>query len=1345
MKARSRALSVSFASLEVLMKNVLNSRALLATGIALLLLAEGAKGQAWVQHGPRPNTQGQVEGITNREVVGAIHAVAAHPTDANTIYAGAVNSGIWKTTNGTAANPTWVEQLGPNRSLSIGALEFDPTDGSNQTLLAGSGRFSSFSGRPGGDRVGTYRTVDGGATWTLLDGGGTLAGLNIAGVAARGATLVIAANNGTPTAANRGIWRSTDTGATWTRISGAAGSGLPAGTSFDLAGDPSNNGRLFTNSGTNGVYRSNDTGATWTKVSDAAIDALLGVTTGNVEIVVGTSNNVYVAVVNGGSLAGLFRSGDGGGTWTALDRPTTTESGVVVGIHPGNQGGTHLSMAADRSNANILYIGGDRQPALNEFTTGLCPCWPNSIGANDYSGRLFRVDASQPAGTQATHITHSNTGVSSSPHADSRDMAVDANGDLLEVDDGGIYRRTTPLTNAGSWTSVIGNIVATEFHGAAWDSRSKIAFGGAQDTGTSHSNNPGGLTWLSVSTGDGGDVGIDDTGTAGTSVRYSSFQGLQVFRRRTYDSANAFTANVFPALTVVGGGAALVAQFTTPIRVNNVTPTRLIIGGGNSVYESLDQGDTITEIGPGIPVNAGGRKPIAYGATGNAEMLYVGSADQVFVRAAAPPAALTASAAYPGAGSGRLVASIAVDPANAQRAFVIDTGNVYQTTDGGGTWTNITGTLATLTPGELRSVAFSTSSADGSVVVGANNGVFIGRGPTFTAWVAAPAGLPRVPVFDLEYDVVDQVLVAGLLGRGAWTLNMSERNPVDVALVLDLSGSMLDTACATCAPKLDLLKDAVELFARLWTVFAAPNDRIAVNYFRTNVTEYLPGGSALFPVLPDTTAMIADVRSQTTTPANLTAMGAGIQMAVNRLTDATRPRSIIVFTDGMQNVNPMVNATTFVIADQAGRPMSNVAATSPATDLNAALGRKVNTIGVGATPAFVDLLSDIAAETNGVFKLTTAPDDELRRFYVEELVDVLRTFSPQLVGYRYGAMSGAERLEDFISNGTARKVVLKLSWKRGAKFELAVEKDGIDVTAAGRMISGPFYKIFAIDVPATISSGTISPGGVWRMRIHGTAGASYEAAAIVDEDVLKYFLTVDARNLVAGAPLIIKARLSAKGRPLTDARITARVLSPRESLGTILAKWPGPRPPGKSQEAGATSGQHLYQALLADDAFRKLLEPVTREVTLHHTNRGNYTGRLNDTKVAGAYTIVFDIKGKNPELGAYERTEIRSASLRFGRVDPRASDLRLEPADRGTRGYVLRVRPVDTLGNHLGPDAGHRLALHLNGKAIQARDHLDGSYAYLLEASDPARAQAKLTVLGQSLYAGPLSGIPRSR
>src|SRR5262249_12978363 len=121
-----------------------------------------AVGGQWIAQGPGPTRNGQVENIApNNEVVGAIHTPAAHPTDSNILYVGGVNGGIWRTGNATAASPHWTPLTDNFPSPSIGALEFDPTDATNRTLVAGIGRFSSFS-RIGGPLTGILRTTDGG-------------------------------------------------------------------------------------------------------------------------------------------------------------------------------------------------------------------------------------------------------------------------------------------------------------------------------------------------------------------------------------------------------------------------------------------------------------------------------------------------------------------------------------------------------------------------------------------------------------------------------------------------------------------------------------------------------------------------------------------------------------------------------------------------------------------------------------------------------------------------------------------------------------------------------------------------------------------------------------------------------------------------------------------------------------------------------------------------------------------------------------------------------------------------------------------------------------------------------
>jgi hypothetical protein len=72
--------------------------------------------------------------MTNKFVCGAIHAVITHPTDPSIVYIGEVNGGVWKTTNATAASPSWTTTTSDMPSLSIGALAFDPLDATVQTV-----------------------------------------------------------------------------------------------------------------------------------------------------------------------------------------------------------------------------------------------------------------------------------------------------------------------------------------------------------------------------------------------------------------------------------------------------------------------------------------------------------------------------------------------------------------------------------------------------------------------------------------------------------------------------------------------------------------------------------------------------------------------------------------------------------------------------------------------------------------------------------------------------------------------------------------------------------------------------------------------------------------------------------------------------------------------------------------------------------------------------------------------------------------------------------------------------------------------------------------------------------
>jgi hypothetical protein len=730
----------------------------------------GAGCQLWVPQGPAPCTDGQVENISLlNEVAGSIHVVVAHPTNANVLYAGTTNGGVWKTVDALAAVPGWTPLTDGFPSLSIGALEMDPAN--PDVLVAGFGRFSGLV-RIGGALDGLLLTTNGGATWTQIRHP-LLIDRNVSAIAKRGATIVVGADGAS---LGPGLYRSIDTGVTWTLLSGTAG--LSAGAVFDIAGDPLVPTRLYASVAGVGIFRSNDTGATWTNVSQndpaglgAAITSAQNV---NAQLSVArTTGRVYVMVVNSGRAAYIGSSSNQGASWTRMDLPLTRESnGDVEGLHPLAQGELFSSILADPSNANLVYVGGDVQDGP----------FPNSIGATRLTGRLFRGDASVAPTSgvpspQWSHLTHrgdiaaiplGGTSNSSAPHANSTALAMAANGDLIEADDGGIYRRTLPQSKTGRWFSLNGDLQVGELHDIGYDAVSGVLVAGAQSIGSIEQSTAASAAWRTVLRGDGGDVAIDTWSMPGLSIRYTSGPSLLGFRRRVVDAANVVVSAATPQLDA-GAGPSIVGQFITPVEVNVIDGSRIVIGGQNGVYESFNRGDDITRLGvPGAVALAYGGNSGGFAAAGagNPDVLYAAAGATVFVRTTAAGPLAPTLAPFPGGP----IRDLEMDPDDWRRVYVAGVSRVFRSSDAGASWQELTGSLANQCAVNFRSLELIPRATSDGLALGTAREVFVGTfdGPTF--WHRLGASLPSAPVFDLDYDPADDVLAAGTLGRGAFLL-----------------------------------------------------------------------------------------------------------------------------------------------------------------------------------------------------------------------------------------------------------------------------------------------------------------------------------------------------------------------------------------------------------------------------------------------------------------------------------------------------------------------------------------------------------------------------------------------
>jgi photosystem II stability/assembly factor-like uncharacterized protein len=239
----------------------------------------------------------------------------------NEYYFGATGGGLWKTTDGgTTWRPVTDGQI---QSSSVGAVAV--AESNPDVVYLGMGETELRGNIMQGD--GIYKSIDAGKTWKHIGLGDTQAISRIR-VDPANADVVYVSALGHPYAANaeRGVFRSRDGGKTWQKIlykNDRAGA-------VDLCIDPHNSKVLFAalwdvyrtswtlSSGgpLSGLYKSTDGGDTWTEITrkPGLPNGIIGKI--GVAVAGGDSNRIYAMVE--AEDGGLFRSEDAGATWARI-------------------------------------------------------------------------------------------------------------------------------------------------------------------------------------------------------------------------------------------------------------------------------------------------------------------------------------------------------------------------------------------------------------------------------------------------------------------------------------------------------------------------------------------------------------------------------------------------------------------------------------------------------------------------------------------------------------------------------------------------------------------------------------------------------------------------------------------------------------------------------------------------------------------------------------------------------------------------------------------------------------------------------------------------------------------
>jgi len=685
----------------------------------------------WVQLGPTAIPKVQTYGGARVLVTGRITSIVVDPTNSNTLYVGAAQGGVWKTTD---QGKTWRPTSDNEFSLAIGALAIDPKH--PQTLYAGTGEgnfsLDSYYGN------GVLKTTDGGNLWTLL-GKTTFTRARFSRIAVDSTTIFAATNFG--------VHRSLDGGVTWTQMT----NGLPSISATvrgatDIVIDPNTPDTAYAAFWAGGVYRTSNAKAaspTWTKLTN-------GLPIGNFSrIALGVApsspQTLYALIADAARpnyyINQFYRTTDGGNSWSAILLPLDPTSGAN---NIDKQGFYNLNVAVDPTTPDIVYLSG-------------ISLW------------------------KATRNTITDTWVfadiGGSFHPDNHSFAFDpTNHQIIYAgSDGGIY---TSIDAGATWSDAINTglcITQCEFM-EQHPTSDAVIFIGTQDNGTEQFRNS--PVFYHADGGDGGFVAIDQTNPQNV---LSTYNGLSP---KLSTTGGAYGSWIDVSRCLFGN-----AVFYPPLALDQSHQKNCAIGS-DRIFLDTAQGTggwpTIVTL-PGLEVKP--RERISAINYTNSNLIYVGTELGKAYRLTNSGGTWTATALHAAPlPERRYIWDLAPLPDDSNTVVVVMSGfgtadhplsHVWRgTVTASGTaewkWTNISGTES----GPLPDIPVNALVLDTREVmyIATDLGVFSTRDGG-TTWTNFSQGLPNCAVFDMRLHQPTRLLRVATHGRGVWERQLDASTP----------------------------------------------------------------------------------------------------------------------------------------------------------------------------------------------------------------------------------------------------------------------------------------------------------------------------------------------------------------------------------------------------------------------------------------------------------------------------------------------------------------------------------------------------------------------------------------